>query len=448
MRKSAEAKPHKVRGVWYLVRRVPKEYAELDRRVIVRISTDIAVANDPRGVHARQVVSQLGAELEAYWRGLSDGQSAEARNRFDAAQKRARALGLPYKTAAELAAGDFNDFMRRLDLLIDAKSVDNQTDVAAVLGGEARPTINLSKLLEEFEDLNKAALAQKSENQIRKWRNPRKLAVDTFVELVGDKALTEVSRAETLRYRNWWRDRVIKEGLEIGTANKSIGQLSKMHKEVGRAHQLNLPPVFADLRIEGEEDKQRAAFKAEFVQTRILAPGVLDDLNDEARDLILLIADTGLRLSEGANLLPQSIFLDAPVPHVKIEANGRQLKTAQSKREIPLVGTALVAMKRNPGGFPRYLDKADSLSALVNKYLGARKLLPTPDHSFYSLRHTFEDRLTAVEAPEKVIASLMGHKWIRPRYGAGPSLEQKAQWMTKIAFKPPEQRSPPPKESS
>lgn len=48
------------------------------------------------------------------------------------------------------------------------------------------------------------------------------------------------------------------------------------------------------------------------------------------------------------------------------------------------------------------------MSALVNKYLAAQGLLPGEDHSFYSLRHTFEDRLTAVEAPEKVVASLMG----------------------------------------
>jgi hypothetical protein len=48
---------------------------------------------------------------------------------------------------------------------------------------------------------------------------------------------------------------------------------------------------------------------------------------------------------------------------------------------------------------------------------------PIPGQTLYSLRHTFEDRLTAVEAPEKVVAALIGHKWHRPRYGLGPSLE-------------------------
>ncbi len=92
---------------------------------------------------------------------------------------------------------------------------------------------------------------------------------------------------------------------------------------------------------------------------------------------------------------------------------------------------------RSQNGFPRYHDKADSLSALVNKVLDGRGLRPEPGQSLYSLRHTFEDRLTAVNAPDKIIACLMGHKWSRPRYGVGPSLELKRDWLAKIAFEAP-----------
>lgn len=437
MRKSGEAKPYNRDGIWYLVRRVPKEFAELDRRRIVRISTDIPVVSDPRGVRAKQVVKQLADQLEAYWRGMRDGQSAEARIRFEAAQKRARALGTEYRTVTELVDGNFDEFMRRLDALIANRGVDDEKEVAALLGGEPRPIIMLSDLVGEFEEINRAALAQKSENQLRKWRNPRALAVENLKKIITDKPLGQITRADALLFRKWWQDRIIADGVEIATANKNIAYISKMLKAVARSHQLNLPPVFADLRIEGATERQRAAFDPAFVQDNILAAGVLDELNAEARDLVLVVADTGMRLSEAANLLPGAIILNAEVPHVRVEANGRQLKTDHSAREIPLVGVALEAMKRHPRGFPRYQDKADSLSALVNKYLDGRGLLPTPGHSFYSLRHTFEDRLTAVEAPEKVIAALMGHKWIRPKYGAGPTLTQKARWMQKIAFRGP-----------
>lgn len=437
MRRSRPAKPLKRDGTWYLIKRVPKEFAELDRRGLVRISTGIAVADDPRAVRAKEIVRQLAGELEAYWRGLRDGQSGEARLRFEAAQKRARALGLPYLTNQEIADGSREDLIRRLELLIKNNSLDDEREVSAVMGGEKRPAILLSGLFDEYKALESQNLLAMSPNQFKKWELPKKRAVANLIKLAGDKEISALTRDDAMTFRAWWQKRIATEGLDIGTANKDIGHVAKMLKTVDMAHQLHLPPVFKQLRLSGAVDAQRAAFEVAFVQDTILADDALATLNEEARRIVYLIADTGLRLSEAANLLPEHILLDHEVPHVQIRAVGRKLKTDHSARDIPLVGAALAAMKRQPGGFPRYRDKAASLSAIVNKVMGAKKMLPTDDHSLYSLRHTFEDRLTAVEAPEKVIASLMGHKWIRPKYGAGPTLEQKQRWMLAIAFNPP-----------
>ena len=98
------------------------------------------------------------------------------------------------------------------------------------------------------------------------------------------------------------------------------------------------------------------------------------------------------------------------------------------------MGIALSAMQRHPEGFPRYFDKASSLGQIVNKFLGHHKLRPTPDHCVYSFRHGFQDRLTAAEAPDRIQADLMGHRYIRERYGKGPSLEQKHKWLSRIGF--------------
>jgi integrase len=73
-------------------------------------------------------------------------------------------------------------------------------------------------------------------------------------------------------------------------------------------------------------------------------------------------------------------------------------------------------------------------SQLVNQAFEARGLRPEPGLTLYSLRHTFEDRLTTIQAPEKVVAMLMGYKWHWPRYGLGPSLGQKREWLNRIAF--------------
>jgi len=420
------------------MRRVPTEFKHLDKRGLVKISTKIAVAADPRGVHAKKVVAKLNAGLEAYWRDLLAGNASDARQRFEATQRRARTLDLHYQTNAELAEGPLSEILKRIDLLSERGSLGDAGEVSAVMGGEGRPTFKMSDLVDEYENLNKATNAKKTDNQMRKWRNPRLLAMNQVIEALGDRPLAQYTRADALKFRSWWQNRIVGEKIKIKTANKMIGHVAKMVKTVSEAHQLELKPVFSDLRFEGGRDEQRIAFTSAFVQGRILAPKALDGLNDEARDLVYLIADTGLRLSEGVELDENTIFLNAKVPYVRVSPDRRELKTHQSERDIPLVGTALDAMKRNPKGFPRYLDKADSLSALVNDYFKTHKLQETKEHTLYGLRHTFEDRLTAVEAPEKVIASLMGHKWSRPKYGIGPSLEQKQKWLLEIAFRSPD----------
>lgn len=121
---------------------------------------------------------------------------------------------------------------------------------------------------------------------------------------------------------------------------------------------------------------------------------------------------------------------------MQVRPDGREIKTDQSKRDIPLVGVALIAMREQPKGFPRYWDKADHLSALVNKALASRNLRPNGE-TLYSLRHTFKDRLRAVNAPDELKDVLMGHKRDQPAYGFGYSLAVKHEWLNRIAFRPP-----------
>lgn len=434
-----EIGPHKRSGYWYLVRRVPAAYAELDPRVLIRLTTHIAIADDPRGVRARAVVRSLNAELEEYWRGLAAGRSAEAQERYDQARKLARRAGFDYVPVSTLADRP-DEILRRLAAL-EASAKDrpeiHPEMTAALLGGEDAPALRLSGLLEAFEDIQRASLSTMSEDQVRRWRTPKARAIANLTAKIGDKALAEITRNDALDFRDWWQDRVLDEGIEIETANKDFGHLNRMLRTVDNKRRLGLQPVFGNLRIEGGTFGQRAAYDPSFVQDTILAAGALGGLNIEARCIVYLMADTGLRTSEAANLTQETIVLDADIPYVHVVPDGRKMKTPHSERKIPLVGAALAAARRCPAGFPRYRDKPSSLSAYMSRFFRDKKLRPTPAHSLYSLRHTFEDRLTAVEAPEKVIAQLMGHKWSRPRYGAGPSLAQAADWLSRIAFRPP-----------
>lgn len=425
-------------GFWHYARRVPLGYAQVDGRGVIRQSTKIRVADDPRGIRAQRAADQINAELETFWRASLAGGDLQAKARYDRARKDARRLGFEYITAAEIANRPIAEIIQRFEALAGRNAIDDRDAEAAVLGAVRPPSLDLNGLFEEFEALMKASLKDHSPDQIRKWRNPKLRAIENLKTVIGNKPLAELTRSDALDFQRWWQERIIAEDIAIETANKDIGHLNKMLGKVEHSHRLGLGPVFSQMRIEGGRVGQRLAFAPAFVQSKILATGALDGLNVDARHVVYLMAETGLRLSEAVNLTAKTINLTAEVPHVQVRPEDRKMKTDQSNRDMPLVGVALLAMQAHPEGFPRYRDKAAGLSATVNKYLLENGLLPETGQTLYSLRHTFEDRLTAVEAPDKIAAAMMGHKYHRPRYGIGPSLAQKREWLDRIAFKPPE----------
>lgn len=431
-------KPHNRAGIWYLVRRVPTRFRFFDTRTLVYISTGVRVVDDPRGIHATRVVADLNAALEQSWLDLEAGREPDAARSYERARRDATKLGLDYVQSSDLLKGPEAEVMRRATILASRGLHQDRNAIEAAFGLVGPPKLMLSDLPEAFEHEQRASLKAMSPDQLRRWRNPKKRAAQDLIDVIGDRPVADLTRANALEFRDHWKDRVIAGKAEIGTANKQFGHIGRMLRVVETAQQLGIPlETFEKLRIEGETTGQRTAFDQTFIQDAILADGALDGLNPEARRVVFVMSDTGLRVSEVVNLLPHHIHLDAGVPHVSIEPEGRKLKTDQSERKMPLVGCALEAMKRQPNGFPRYRDKGASLSALVNKYLSNHGMRPTDGHSLYSLRHSFEDRLTALDPPDKVIATLMGHKFSRPKYGAGLSLEHLQGWLKKIAFEPP-----------
>lgn len=432
-------------GYWIYQRRVPKEVQHLDPRRLVLESTGIEIARDRKGRRADSVIRGLNRAAEAYWKALAAGAAGEAAANYEAARLRARTLGVNYLPVEKVAQLPIEQILLRLDKLL--ASDQPKTDVVALLGGAEKPRIRLSQLLEEYEGLTRSSRASHSPNQLRKWRDTLNRAVNNLKEVLakknpdddrrGDVFLDEITRDDALDFVDRWQDRIEIEGKHIRTANRDIGSLSTMLRLVDQRKRLGLVDTFSGLRLRGAVDRKRPPFKPDFVRDRILAPGVLDDLNNEARDVTYLLAATGMRPSEACNLTAETIFLDTPVPYIAIAGIGRSLKTANSAREIPLTGLSLAVMKRNPQGFPRYRDKSSPLSGIVMKMFIAKGLLPTPAHSLYSLRHTFKDRLREVGAPEELIDRLMGHRTDKPDYGEGHSIRLKLQWLERIEFVTP-----------
>lgn len=423
-------------GVWWFQRRVPAEFADLDTRGVVKQSTRIKIRDDKIGARATAVAAEMNRDLEAFWAALRAGAGPDAKARYEAARKQAKMLGFVYAPVADVAALPLQDILNRVQTF-DAVRQNRQQAGTVLLGGVEKPKIALSGLFEEFKEVVKADIIDLSEDQFRRWKHQKTRAIANLKAVIGDKPIDEITRPDAIEFKAWWQQRVISEGLKPDSANKEFGVLSAMLRTVDEHHRIGLGAVLSGLRLESSDDEERVPFETDFIRKRLLDPKALAGLNPEARDIIYMMIETGMRPAEIVNLTAETIFLGKPIPYVMVRPDGRRMKTPQSRRDIPLVGVSLIAAARNPNGFPRYRDKSATLSATINKFFDEKGLRPTPQHTLYSLRHSFEDRLTAIEIPEKIQAALMGHKYHRPRYGKGPSLEQKRVWLNKIALKVP-----------
>ena len=143
-----------------------------------------------------------------------------------------------------------------------------------------------------------------------------------------------------------------------------------------------------------------------------------------------LLGETGCRLAEIVGLELQDIDIENDLIHIRPNSN-RRLKTPNSKRTLPLVGYAKVAMKfalkqaDEKYLYPRYLKdgtcRATHASAALGKWL--KKDFGLTAHS---LRHTFRDRLRASGCPLEMIDQIGG--WssigtIGSKYGQGYDLD-------------------------
>lgn len=419
------------RGYWYFVKRVPKRFAHVDPRVQVRR----ALWTDSER-EARRKAPAVEAEFMAYWEALLAGQDADAAVAFEAAKRLAQARGFSYRAATDLASGTVEEIIARLDALIgkDGKPTSG-VDVEAILGGAEVPALTLSEAFNEFSKFAAPdRLAGKSDRQVQKWRNPRLRAIRNFIDACGDLPVTEIRRSDAQKFRESLAER-LEKGLQRDSANKEIGYLSDLFRAWTEYHSLDIQNPFEKLRFKLKKRKTVGlTFSESWIREKLLAAGALDGLNEEARDVLLVMVNTGARPSE---ILGASFMVDAKVPYLDIAATqDRELKTENAVRKIPLLGVSLDAAKRivRRGGISAYLDKGDVWSGAVNKYLTENGLRETPKHTAYSLRHSFEDRMTEAGVDDRIRAEMMGHEYERPDYGRGGSLELRRKALEPISF--------------
>lgn len=421
----------RINNHYYYYRRIPEELKEFDPRKYIRIS----LKTDCHKI-AQKLALARNDQIESYWKGLIETGQKHSHSAYFDLVKRAKLIGFSYAHNLLFSSLPIDQVIDRYKHV--EKESYNEKHIEAVLGKQAPPVIRLDEALARYWDFAKDKALHKSPNQLRKWKSPRRKAIENFIYCIGNKELTKITRDDVLKFRDWWLVRIVKDKLVKNSANKNFTHVKDVIETVDTNLKLGLDieHLFVKLFLTEDDSGSRPPFETDWLVNKLLKVENYAELDSQAMWAVFAFAETGAGLAELLSLLPEDINLDTDIPFISIKRRkGKSSKTQFRPRDIPLVGFALDAFKACPNGFTDYLDKPDQLSAIIGDHLRKNKLFPSEDHTLYSLRHSFQDRLTDVDAPDRVQAELMGHKFNRQKYGKGPTLAKKHEWMEKLQLK-------------
>ena len=260
--------------------------------------------------------------------------------------------------------------------------------------------------------------------------------VEYIIQCLGNKSIPNYSSLDAGKFRDW----LIEQGMSNSTVKRVFSSVRAIINLSISEHGLNIVNPFSKVYLPSIDNELRMSIPMDKIR---LIHGYCKQMNDEPRWLISLLSDSGMRLSEALGLAKEDIRLEEPIPHIRLIPHPwRRLKTRSSQRYIPLVGEALRACKRilehnddSIFAFPRYTSinqcNANSASAALNKWLKSKLI---DDYVIHGFRHSFRDRLRAVECPSEIIDQLGGWslKSVGQGYGKGYALTVLSSWMKRL----------------
>ena len=283
-------------------------------------------------------------------------------------------------------------------------------------------SMNLSEALELY-------LRLKGNNKDKVFHRGAERNIQSVIDVLGDRPVDEYASSDAASYRDY----LLNRGLTTNSVKRNFSTIRSIINLCIQEYGLDYKNAFSRVYLPDLDDsKKRKPIPIENIK-QIQQDCRQED--DEARWLVALISDTGMRLSEAAGLHINDIILDEDIPYINLTPHRwRGLKTKGSQRRIPMIGASLWAAQRikaNPHhnfAFPRYnttsATNANSASAAINKWLKPRVPAGCVIHSF---RHSLRDRLRAVQCPSDMIDQIGG--WmtagVGQAYCEGYSLKMK-----------------------
>jgi integrase len=266
-------------------------------------------------------------------------------------------------------------------------------------------------------------------------QTPPRVALSTFLSLAGDRDVSEYTRQDAKLFVH----HLEMKGNKTATIRRRVNSLSAILNYAYSELDVDKRNPFNRLfiRNEGDDVFKRGTFTKEQLKlgyAKALAAGSTVKL------LMPLLGETGCRLAEIVGLRLDDIDLENDLIHIRPNSV-RRLKNKTSERVLPLVGYAKLAMEQalsqadDDWLFPQYIKSghcyATHASNAVNKWL-KRDFGGLTAHS---LRHTFRDRLRAVECQFDMIDAIGGWKSVTSignSYGRGFTMKQHRQYLEKI----------------
>ena len=304
--------------------------------------------------------------------------------------------------------------------------------------GTATSTIKLSGLVAFYEEDQMHLLSSYKGRERSKKIDPLQNAVKQLTAFLGkDIELETLTRQQARDFHKSLKAKIASQEIKANTASKYITHMRVLIKTYKLAHDDESETVFDGLNFM-VDDNARPPFSIDFLNECWFKDDVFARLNPCAKALLFAVIDTGCSFKELCGLNPdQDIKLTAAIPHIIIQENQtRKLKTTHRKRIIPLVGYSLRSFQAFPQGFTHYAtgNGPSNASGLINKFMKYNGLLETDEHTVYSLRHTFKDRMRKHRLPEELQNDLMGHKaqGMGAHYGNGHSLEDTVTFMQQM----------------
>ncbi|MBV0892738.1 hypothetical protein KTN05_12875 [Paracoccus sp. Z118] len=132
-----------------------------------------------------------------------------AKDRMAAARNLGQRRGYRYMPATRVAHLPIEALLTRVEATVDGAGRFNKREADAALGLPPPPRLTVSKALDAFYEVAAEDLRDKNADQIRRWKNSRNKATKNFIEVIGNKALREITTEDMYACRKWWGDRVL-----------------------------------------------------------------------------------------------------------------------------------------------------------------------------------------------------------------------------------------------